>query len=92
MDEADDVVRIEESRYHFNSKNPVKFKKEEIMYRQRGSVTIDNEKYLRYMGEMQILKVDLPSDERVNVIAKVVDEDLFLLDYMKGGDKMNFKL
>ena len=92
MDEAEEVVRVEESRYYFNNKNPVKFKKEEIKARIRGSITIDNEKYLRYMGEMQILKADLLSDERVNVVARIKEEDLFLLDYIKGGDKLNFIL
>ena len=60
--------------------------------RPRGSITIDNEKYLRYMGEMQILKVSLLSDERVNVVARISPEDLFLLDYIRGGDKLNFIL
>lgn len=92
MDEAEEVVRIEESRYYFNNENPVEFKKREIKPRPRGSITIDNEKYLRYMGEMQILKVSLLSDERVNVVARISPEDLFLLDYIRGGDKLNFIL
>lgn len=29
-----------------------------------GTVTIDNEKYGRYMGEIQVTLVDLPKDEK----------------------------
>lgn len=58
--------------------------------RNRGSVTIDNVKYCRYMGELQIVKKDFPVDERVNVVAKVIDEELFLLDFIAPGGKFRF--
>ena len=44
------------------------------------------------MGEMQITKVNLDFDERVNLVAQIREEDLFLLNYIKGGDKLNFIL
>ena len=50
-----------------------------------GSVTIDNERYGRYQGEMQIAKRNLPMDEKVNVVGRVIDEDLSLLKYIKSG-------
>ena len=90
VDEAENVVRIEESRYYFNEKNPVE--KECIGVRPIGTITIDNKDYLRYMGEMQITKVNLDFDERVNLVAQIREEDLFLLNYIKGGDKLNFIL
>lgn len=43
--------------------------------RKIGYVTIDNIKYLRYCGELQICKKDLPADERVNITAEIVDEE-----------------
>jgi len=39
--------------------------------RQRGSITIDNKRYLRYSGEVQITAKDYPADEKVNVIGHV---------------------
>lgn len=48
--------------------------------RPRGTVTIDNTAYLRYQGELQITRQDLPQDSRVNVVANVIEEDLHLLD------------
>lgn len=39
-----------------------------------GTVTIDNHKYKRYMGEIQITKANLSIDERVNVIGSIPKE------------------
>lgn len=50
-----------------------------------GSVTMDNDQYGRYRGEIQITLRDLHADERVNVIGKVKDEDIPLLQYLKPG-------
>ena len=50
-----------------------------------GSITIDNEKYLRYSGEIQILKMNLPEDERVNVIGRISEDYLFLLRHLRRG-------
>ncbi|MBY6275467.1 DUF871 domain-containing protein [Symbiobacterium thermophilum] len=44
-----------------------------------GAVTIDNQGYLRYSGELQVALADLPADTRVNVVGHVVPEDLPLL-------------
>jgi uncharacterized protein len=53
--------------------------------RPAGSITIDNDRYGRYRGELQITRVDLPADERVNVIGRVRDEDRPLLAHVKPG-------
>ena len=49
------------------------------------SITIDNEKYGRYSGEMQITRQFLPEDERVNVVGAILPEDIVLLDYIQKG-------
>ena len=53
--------------------------------RLKGSITIDNDLYGRYRGEMQIALADLPADERVNVIGMVEQRDLPVLDHLKPG-------
>jgi len=55
-----------------------------------GSVTIDNKQYLRYQGELQITKVSLPADQRVNKIAQVISADLDLLSLMQPGMSFGF--
>ena len=49
----------------------------------KGDILIDNDLYLQYKGELQIAKKDRPKNEKVNVVGKVVDEDLLLLASMK---------
>ena len=57
--------------------------------RNKFSVTIDNTLFLRYKGEVNVLKEDLEKDERVNVIGKVLGDD-YLLSLLKPGKKFKF--
>lgn len=76
IDAASVVVRSQESRsLHCNQVLP-----QPAQTRQRGDVTVDNSNFGRYMGELQIVLQDLPTDERVNVIGRIVSEDLCLLE------------
>lgn len=56
-----------------------------------GAVTIDNVDYLRYMGELQVVCHELPPDARTNVVAQVISEELFLLEYIQPGCSFCFK-
>lgn len=53
--------------------------------RVRGAVTMDNERYLRYSGEVQIVIEALPADERVNVLAETPLRYQGLLDHLENG-------
>jgi len=59
--------------------------------REIGSITIDNVQYGRYRGEIQITKQPLQADEKVNVIGKIIPEDLLLLSLIKGGTKFKIQ-
>ena len=52
-----------------------------------GSITIDNENYGRYTGEIQIIRSDLKPDHRVNVIGHVPEDARLLPDLIRGGQK-----
>ncbi|TWT13349.1 DUF871 domain-containing protein [Planomicrobium sp. CPCC 101079] len=56
-----------------------------------GSITVDNEKYGRYQGEVQLLKRDLPADEKVNVVGRIVEQDRPLLASIQGGVRFQLK-
>lgn len=56
-----------------------------------GSITIDNELYGRYGGEVQILTKDLVNDARVNKIGFVDPEFIGLFDLINGNDTIVFK-
>ncbi|RHW43146.1 DUF871 domain-containing protein [Neobacillus notoginsengisoli] len=84
QDRARDVIRSMESRMYAligtKSVPPLN-----TVERPTGSITIDNERYGRYQGEVQITKKDLTADDKVNVVGRVIEEDLPLLPFIKGG-------
>ena len=81
LDPARDVIRSVESR----EGNRVVLQPMHTIVRKKGSITIDNELYGRYAGEMQVATHDLLVDEKVNVVGIVVEEDVSLLPYIGAG-------
>lgn len=81
QDEARDVIRSADARFQLIESIP----HENTVARPVGAVTIDNQEYQRYMGEIQIIKRALPPDEKVNVAAEVCQEDLPLLNLITAG-------
>lgn len=88
-DEARDAIRASESRLILNrdSIRPLNTVDKTI-----GDITIDNIEYKRYMGELQILKVNQNADNRTNVVASILQERIYLLKYIKGGKKFYFNI
>ena len=87
-DEARDAVRAKESRILVRGE----VQPENTVERPRGAVTIDNINYLRYMGELQIIKNPLPADERVNVVGHIDEQEIFLMNHITPGRKFSFRL
>ncbi|EJR02429.1 DUF871 domain-containing protein [Bacillus cereus] len=88
LDPARDVIRSVESR----EGNKVVLQPMNTISRKKGSITIDNELYGRYAGEMQVVVNDLPVDEKVNVVGMVEEEDVPLLPYIGAGKKFQLFL
>ncbi|MGB3160283.1 DUF871 domain-containing protein [Carnobacterium sp.] len=87
-DNARDVIRSANARF----KKMDTIIPESPIRRDKGSVTIDNINYGRYMGEIQISLTDLPIDEKVNVVAKIIEKDQSLLQWCKGGMPFEIRL
>lgn len=85
-DSSEQVIRSQESRGYAKTIRAA----DTCPGRPRGSIFISNEKYLRYMGELEIARVELPPEERVNVIGMVAKEDLRYLPYIRNG--LGFRL
>ncbi|WP_050614762.1 DUF871 domain-containing protein [Bacillus testis] len=83
MDPSRDVVRSETSRMYAMPGQQII--RENTVVRQRGSITLDNDHYGRYSGELQLAKKDLPADPKVNVVGHILDEDLGLLEKIGPG-------
>ncbi|WP_313582037.1 MupG family TIM beta-alpha barrel fold protein [Lacrimispora sp.] len=77
------VIRSQESRQY---KQEIKLDHENhTQVRKLGSISISNENYLRYMGELEIARVDLPGEDRVNIIGQVHDSCMKYLPYIQKG-------
>lgn len=84
---ARDVVRLVESRKQNQHLSVVP---DEGKPRKRGTITIDNLSYGRYRGEIQICKVDLGKDKKVNVIGHVLQKDIALLSLIGENTEIEF--
>lgn len=86
IDSPNTLIRILESRQYATQGTLIQ--PNNCIERKKGSITIDNEKYLRYSGEIQITKKDFPKNERINVIGNVQNSEL--LKYIHGNQKFMF--
>lgn len=89
-DSARDCIRSIESR-RFGLIEARQIPAFNTVERPIGSITVDNENYGRYEGEIQITKRDLPADEKVNVIGRIIKKDRVLLRNIRGGAKFQIK-
>lgn len=87
-DSPKQLLRLQESRQYATKGNTImpSFTATRI----KGAVTIDNERYLRYSGEIQIIKRVLLEDRRVNIIGQIPEQYILLLKHAKKGKKIQF--
>lgn len=82
------VARLAESREYATAGSEID--PYNTVERKAGSVTMDNRDYLRYSGEIQIVREDLARDAKVNVIGKVPSNYRLLLKHLRNGGKLVF--
>lgn len=81
MDPGEFVIRSQEAR----GRKAFSIAKKQSMDRKKYFITIDNAGYLRYEGELQIMRRDYLADARVNVVGDATDAAL-LIDMIRPGD------
>jgi len=86
-DVSDYLIRSTQSR--------VKYKKEEFKPThtpsiRRGDILIENELYGQYKGELQIALLDMENSGKTNVVGRIVEEEIFLLNELQPWDKFAF--
>ena len=84
-------MRTQESRLRAKERG-LQIAADNTSARQVGAITIDNERYGRYMGELEIIKKPLPADSRTNVAAVIPAEERFLIGEIHPGDAFRFIL
>jgi len=90
MDPARDVIRSVESRAYGRPGNGL-LEPATLSDRPVGSITIDNLRYGRYAGEVQLTKRNLAADERVNVIGRVIEVDRPLVQQIGPGGRFRLE-
>lgn len=80
-----------------STQSRVKYKEESfppynVVDIKRGDILIDSDLYTRYAGELQLALKDMKNTGKTNVVGKVLDEELFLLDYIEPWSKFSFKI
>lgn len=82
------LLRLQESREYATAGREIE--PENTVERKAGSVTMDNRGYLRYSGELQVLKQDFPADTKVNVIGILEKRYLLLLENITPFRRIRF--
>ena len=57
----------------------------------RGDILIGNVNFGQYKGETQIALKDMPNHGQINVVGRISDAELFLLDYIKPWSGFTFE-
>lgn len=57
----------------------------------RGDILVLNDDYGQYKGEVQIALVDRIGDQRINVVGRIVEEEMILLEQLKPFQKFILK-
>lgn len=58
----------------------------------RGDVLIDSDLYSRYAGELQVAIKDMKNYGKTNVVGRIKEDEIFLLDYIKPWMTFGFRL
>lgn len=57
----------------------------------RGDIVIDTSEYGHYAGELQVVLEDVVNNGMTNVVGRIREEEIFILDYMKPWQKFRFR-
>ncbi len=79
-DRSEYILRSTMTRIYYKDKEFLPHDTRDMV---RGDVLIDNAGYGQYKGETQIALKAMKNDGRVNVVGKIADEELFLLEFLK---------
>ncbi|MGC6769735.1 DUF871 domain-containing protein [Enterococcus sp. LJL51] len=79
-DRSDYMLRSTMTRIYYKDKEFPAHNTRDIV---KGDVLIDNVGYGQYKGETQIALKAMKNDGRVNVVGRISEDELFLLDFLK---------
>lgn len=87
-DVSEYMIRSTQSRVKYKGRDFPVFNTPKI---RRGDILIESNLYSRYAGELQIALKDMDNSGKTNVVGKIDDNELFLLDYLEPWSKFRLK-
>lgn len=88
-DFSDNLIRSTQSRVKYKGHDFKLFNAPEII--KKGDVIIESSEYGHYAGEVQIAVKDMKNSGKSNVIGRIREEEIFLIDYIKPWQKFSFR-
>ena len=87
-DISENLIRSTNSRVKYKGHNFKIFNAPETI--RKGDVIIESSEFGHYAGELLIAKTEMKNTGKSNVVAKIADEEIFLIDYIKPWQKFSF--
>ena len=88
-DKSENMIRSTQSRLKYKGHEFKLFNAPGII--KPGDIVIESSKYGHYAGELQIALKEMKNTGMSNVVGKVCDNEIFLLDYIKPWQKFKFR-
>ncbi|WP_407390808.1 DUF871 domain-containing protein [Carnobacterium jeotgali] len=88
-DVSDYVIRSTQSRVKYKGHEFVPFHTPDM---KKGDIIIETSLYAHYAGELQVALQPMKNSGKSNIVGHIVEEEQFLLDYLKPWQKFQFKL
>ena len=83
------MIRSTQSRVKYKGHSFPPFNTPDI---RRGDILIDSDLYTRYAGELQVALKDMKNAGKTNVVGRIKEDEIFLLDYIKPWMTFGFRL
>ncbi|HEY4602033.1 MAG TPA: MupG family TIM beta-alpha barrel fold protein [Cerasibacillus sp.] len=87
-DVSDYMIRSTQSRVKYREHSIAPHNTRDI---KRGDIVIENDLYKQYKGELQIALKDMPNSGKTNVVGRIREEEIFLIDYLQPWEMFVFK-
>lgn len=86
-DVSDYLIRSTQSRVKYRDKS---FPVHHTPSIRRGDILIESDLYEQYAGELQIARKDMENSGKTNIVGRIREEEIFLIDYLKPWQTFKF--
>ncbi len=85
-------IRSTMTRVHYKEETIPQLKVENKELQLPGEIYIGNDEFKNYKGELHLILKEMPYDDRKNLVAKVIDEEEFLIKFIDSWKSFKLKI